>query len=149
MKVLMVCLGNICRSPLAHGIMDHLIADYDLSWTVDSAGTAGYHEGELPDERSIAEAQRHGLDITDQRSRKLTVDDFYSFDLIIAMDAQNYQNIIRLKPSDSNTKVEMMLNYSFPNENRQVPDPYYDGGFDLVYKMLYKACESLINSYTT
>lgn len=145
MKVLMVCLGNICRSPLAEGILQSKIADRDLHWSVDSAGTAGYHDGELPDERSIQVAHKHGIDITSQRSRKLIKEDFENFDLILAMDASNYNNIEKIRPEGNTTPVKMILNYSYPKENRQVPDPYYGGGFDAVYEMLVDACDALID----
>lgn len=141
----MVCLGNICRSPLAQGILENKIQSNKLDWTVDSAGTASYHVGELPDQRSIMTAKEHGIDITDQRSRKVTKDDFDHFDLILAMDASNYNNLRSMVHAEEKvSKVKMILNYAYPNENRQVPDPYYDGGFEKVYKMLDEACEKLI-----
>jgi len=147
MKILMVCLGNICRSPLAEGILQHMIDSKRLDWKVDSAGTAGYHEGELPDSRSIKVARENGIDITDQRSRKLTKVDFSTYNLILAMDASNYNNILSLKPNDSNAMVKMLLNYSHPGQNRQVPDPYYGGGFESVYDMISEACEKVISSH--
>lgn len=144
MKLLMVCLGNICRSPLAEGILQHMIEENKLDWRVDSAGTSALHAGELPDRRSIQTALEHGIDIRRQRSRPLQVSDFIDFDLILAMDAENYQNILKIKPADSTAEVKMIMNYAYPNENRQVPDPYYDGGFENVYNMLHKACTKLI-----
>ena len=147
MKILMVCLGNICRSPLAEGILQHMISERSLPWQVDSAGTASYHVGNSPDARSIKTAKENGIDISTQRSRQLMVSDFGKFDLILAMDAENYNNIKRLMPKNVNTKVEMILNYSHPGENRQVPDPYYEGGFDKVYDMLYEACDKVIETH--
>lgn len=143
-KILMVCLGNICRSPLAEGILQSkLSADF---FEIDSAGTAGYHVGELPDKRSIAVARKYGIDITNQRSRKFAVSDFKEFDLIFAMDESNYDNIISMI-DDSNDipKVKLILNELYPSENRNVPDPYYGGdqGFENVYKMLDEACENI------
>ena len=141
MKILMVCLGNICRSPLAEGILKSKV---DLSILIDSAGTSGYHEGALPDRRSIAIAQEMGIDITDQRSRKFIVRDFDTFDLIYAMDTSNYDNIIELaRNADDVSKVKMILNEAYPDQNLSVPDPYYGGeeGFSNVYKMLDEACE--------
>ncbi|WP_422091549.1 low molecular weight protein-tyrosine-phosphatase [Tenacibaculum ovolyticum] len=143
-KILMVCLGNICRSPLAEGILQSkLSADF---FEIDSAGTAGYHVGELPDKRSIAVARKYGIDITNQRSRKFVVSDFKEFDLIFAMDESNYDNIISMI-DDSNDipKVKLILNELYPSENRNVPDPYYGGdqGFENVYKMLDEACENI------
>lgn len=140
-KILMVCLGNICRSPLAEGI---LASKLDASkFMVDSAGTSGYHDGELPDKRSIATAKQHGLDITNQRSRKFVKDDFKIFDYIFAMDKSNYDNILALAETQENRdKVYMILNQISPNSNEEVPDPYYGGeqGFENVYQMLDEAC---------
>ena len=141
-KVLMVCLGNICRSPLAEGILHSKINSDKIF--VDSAGTAAYHIGNLPDKRSIAVASKYNIDITNQRARKFTVKDFDNFEFIYAMDESNYQNILMLARNiaDEN-KVKMILNETHPKENKSVPDPYYGGkqGFENVYKMLDEACE--------
>ncbi|CAL2055134.1 low molecular weight protein-tyrosine-phosphatase [Tenacibaculum sp. 190524A05c] len=142
MRVLMVCLGNICRSPLAEGILRSKV--FSDSIFVDSAGTSGFHQGELPDPRSIAIARIKGIDITDQRSRKFVVEDFDNFDLIYAMDQSNFNNILDLaKNSEDESKVKMILNESNPNQNLNVPDPYYGGdqGFENVYNMLDEACD--------
>ena len=136
-KILMVCLGNICRSPLAEGILQSKV-NKELVF-VDSAGTAAYHVGNLPDERSIAVAKQYGIDISNQQARKFTEKDFLNFDVIYAMDKSNYQNIISLATSDEDVeKVKMILNESQPDKNYSVPDPYYGGeiGFEEVYKML-------------
>ena len=142
MRILMVCLGNICRSPLAEGILrSKIISDTVI---VDSAGTSGFHQGELPDPRSIAVARLNGIDITNQRSRKFLVEDFDYFDLIYAMDQSNYYNILDLaRNNEDESKVRMILNESHPNQNLNVPDPYYGGdkGFDNVFRMLDEACE--------
>ena len=138
----MVCLGNICRSPLAHGILESKLPED--SFYVDSAGTSGYHNGELPDTRSIAVAKKYGLDLTNQRSRKFTRSDFRDFDIIYAMDQSNYHNILNLAESESDkSKVKLILNELSPNSNAEVPDPYYGGdqGFENVYKMLDDACD--------
>lgn len=141
----MVCLGNICRSPLAEGILQKMIDEKALDWKVDSCGTSGYHDGELPNIGSIQIADAHGLDIRYQRSRKFIPEDLDNFDLILAMDASNYQNIMRACRTDAHRdKIELILNYAYPGENRAVPDPYYEGGFDRVYDMIYKACEALV-----
>ncbi|WP_299120674.1 low molecular weight protein-tyrosine-phosphatase [uncultured Tenacibaculum sp.] len=140
-KILMVCLGNICRSPLAEGILQSKLSSQ--SFFVDSAGTAGYHVGELPDRRSIEVAKKYGIDITNQRSRKFVKSDFEDFDLIYAMDESNYSNIVSMTDDYNETqKVKMILNELYPNENRSVPDPYYGGdqGFENVYRMLDEAC---------
>ena len=144
-KILMVCLGNICRSPLAEGILQSKV-NKELVF-VDSAGTAAYHVGNLPDERSIAVAKQYGIDISNQQARKFTEKDFLNFDVIYAMDKSNYQNIISLATSDEDVeKVKMILNESQADKNYSVPDPYYGGesGFEEVYKMLNQACDSII-----
>ncbi|WP_299550203.1 low molecular weight protein-tyrosine-phosphatase [Seonamhaeicola sp.] len=140
-RILMVCLGNICRSPLAEGILkSKLNAD---SFFVDSAGTANYHTGSQPDRRSIAVARKYGLEIAHLRGRQFTVNDFDDFDFIYVMDESNYHNVTRLARNEDDTeKVNMILNEVYPNQNYDVPDPYYGGdqGFENVYKMLDEAC---------
>lgn len=141
-KVLMVCLGNICRSPLAEGILKSKVTASKVF--VDSAGTAAYHVGELPDPRSIEVARKYHIDLTDQRARKFTVSDFDNFDYIYAMDQSNYHNILSLaRNKEDESKVKLILNESYPKEDREVPDPYYGGdqGFENVYAMLDEACE--------
>ncbi|PIE99211.1 MAG: protein-tyrosine-phosphatase [Polaribacter sp.] len=140
-KILMVCLGNICRSPLAEGILKSKIDTNKIF--VDSAGTAGYHKGELPDSRSIAVAEKYGIDITNQRSRQFQIFDFDTFDIIYAMDNSNYDNIVKLARNKSDIqKVKLILN-EISNENLNVPDPYYGGtnGFEDVFQMLDEACD--------
>lgn len=141
MKVLMVCLGNICRSPLAEGILQSKVDTTKV--TVDSAGTAAWHSGEKPDKRSIAVAKKYGIDISHQRARNLTVEDFELFDKIYVMDRSNYINVCRLAPNEKAVaKVEMILNEVHPDSNAEVPDPYYGGeqGFEKVFAMLDEAC---------
>lgn len=143
----MVCLGNICRSPLAEGILQSKVNSNTVS--VDSAGTAAYHIGKLPDERSIEVAQKHGIDITKQRARKFVVKDFDEFDIIFAMDDSNYQNILSLARNNTDEqKVRMILNETHPTKNLSVPDPYYGGneGFENVYKMLDEACDIIADN---
>ena len=138
----MVCLGNICRSPLAEGILKSKVDTSKVF--VDSAGTAAYHVGELPDSKSIQVARKYHIDLTDQRARKFTVDDFDEFDRIYAMDQSNYYNIVSLARNETDkSKVKMILNESHPGHDREVPDPYYGGdqGFENVYAMLDEACE--------
>ncbi len=142
MKILMVCLGNICRSPLAEGILKSKVSPEEVY--VDSAGTAGYHVGELPDKRSVAVAKKYGIDITDQRSRKFSVADFDNFDIIYAMDESNFHNIVSLARNDEDAeKVKLILQEVSENETLSVPDPYYGGdqGFENVYAMLDEACD--------
>lgn len=151
MKILMVCLGNICRSPLAEGILKQKIQEHELDWKVDSAGTGSWHIGELPDPRSIAVAKKYGIDITDQRARQFQGEDLDEFDLIFAMDQSNYRDIIRLAYlGDKEEKVALILNLTTPGSNKSVPDPYWDdNGFDKVYHMLDTACDKLIEKYKT
>ncbi len=140
-KILMVCLGNICRSPLAEGILQSKLSTQNF--IVDSAGTGGWHAGELPDKRSIATAKNHGVDITSQRARQFRKGDFDTFDIIYTMDMSNYKDILSLAPNENaKQKVKLILNELFPDENVEVPDPYYGGlnGFEEVYRMLDEAC---------
>ncbi len=145
----MVCLGNICRSPLAEGIMKKKLDEHGLTGTVDSAGTASYHIGEKPDERSEEVARKNGIDISYQRARAFTRADFDRFDLIFAMDRENYNNIMRLARNDQDRrKVELILNRLYPGKDLEVPDPYYGGkdGFENVYRMLEASCEQIAQS---
>ena len=148
MRILMVCLGNICRSPLAEGIMKRKAAERGLGWVVDSAGTGSWHAGELPDRRSIDTARQFGIDITDQRARQFRPADLDLFDRIFVMDAQNLRDVLRHAQHDGHrAKVDLILNQLYPGENRSVPDPYYDDdGFAEVFRMLDTACEMFVRS---
>ena len=140
-KILMVCLGNICRSPLAKGILQSKLNSN--SAIIDSAGTAAYHTGNLPDIRSIKVASKNLIDISNQRARKFIIKDFDNFDVIFVMDEENYINIRSLSRNQSDlSKVKMILNEINPNLNESVPDPYYGGdqGFENVFKILDEAC---------
>lgn len=148
-KILFVCLGNICRSPAGEGIMQKIIADHNSSELVevDSAGTSGYHDGDLPDRRMRSHGSRRGYSFN-SLSRKFTVNDFDNFDLIIAMDDNNYDNIMRLSPDlESQKKVYRMVDFSQKHNYDHIPDPYYMGadGFELVLDLLEDACEGLYN----
>lgn len=144
----MVCLGNICRSPLAEGIVKKKAVSNELDWEVDSAGTSAWHAGENPDRRAIEVASKYGVDISDQRSRKITGRDIRYFDLILAMDTSNYNNVLELCENEvQRKKVKLILEYSYPGENRAVPDPYFEGGFEEVFHMLDQASERLIRTF--
>lgn len=149
MKVLMVCLGNICRSPLAEGILKHKLDQRNIEAFVDSAGTGGYHIGSLPDQRSIDIAEKYGINISDQRARKIRSVDFEEFDLIFAMDTYNYQDLRAMAKEAELGKIKMILNESNQGKNMSVPDPYYGGqdGFENVFQMLDLACENIVNNY--
>jgi len=147
MKILMVCLGNICRSPLADGILRFKAKSNNLNITVDSAGTSRWHVGENPDIRATATARKYGVDISKLVAREFSVKDFEEFDKIYVMDISNYRDIINLASTkEDEAKVEMILNLIHPGKNLSVPDPYFGGdeGFDNVFKMLDEACEEIV-----
>ncbi len=141
-RILMVCLGNICRSPLAEGILKSKVnTDF---YYIDSAGTSAFHRGELPDLRSIDIAKKNGIDITNQKSRQFIAADFDIFDLIYVMDESNKKDVLRLAKNNSDrNKVKLILNELTPGENINVPDPYYNNGFEKVYQMLDEACKKI------
>ncbi len=146
-KILMVCLGNICRSPMAEGIMRQKASLHQLPWKIDSAGTGGWHSGESPDSRAIAEMKKYGIDISQLRARQITVKDFDIFDHIFVMDSTNYIDVIRICRNDKDKrKVELFLNLLEPGKNKNVSDPYYGGqqGFTDVYEVLNKASDKFI-----
>ena len=146
-KVLFVCLGNICRSAMAQGILEAKAKEYGVNLLVDSAGTSDYHIGEAPDERMQAKALEYDVDISQQQARQFIYNDFQEFDYVFAMDSSNYNNILTLaKTYADKQKVTLFLNLVYPNENRNVPDPYYGGeaGFEEVYQLLDNACEVFI-----
>ena len=146
MRILMVCLGNICRSPLAEGILKNKSTHLDIY--VDSAGTAGYHVGNKPDARAIEIAQKYNIDLNNQRARQFSRKDFDEFDIIYAMDKNNYANLISLADNnEERNKIKMILNELDHDSFQSVPDPYYGGqeGFEKVYKLLDKACEKIVS----
>mgnify|MGYP003450439268 CR=1 FL=1 len=141
-KILMVCLGNICRSPLAEGILASKLPKN--KFVVDSAGTGSWHIGRQPDQRSIAVAKKHNINISKQRGRQFTKKDFKEFDYIYVMDSSNYHDVMRLSDNKSDQeKVQFILEELFPNENVDVPDPYYGvaNGFEVVFNMLDETCD--------
>jgi len=144
-SVLMVCLGNICRSPLAEGLFRHHVAGAGLEarYRIDSAGTGGWHVGASPHEGSVDIAQRHGINITDQCSRQVTAGELSEWDWIIAMDGSNRENLLRLGADPNRTRL--LLGFIPPGYDRDVPDPYYEGGFDRVYQMIDQGCAHLLD----
>ena len=148
MKILLVCLGNICRSPMAEGILRDMIRKQGLDWSTDSAGTGDYHVGEQPDKRAMKAMLDHDIDISDLRARQLHASDFEAFDVLLAMDANNLQNMRRLAPSKEHAmKARLMMDHAPDHALREVPDPYFGGdeGFEEVYQMLTIACANLID----
>lgn len=147
-RILFVCLGNICRSPLGEGILRKRAEERGLSHLVEtaSAGTGGWHEGDLPDHRSIAVGHANGIDITGQRARQLTLDDFNTYDLIFAMDRDNLRNLVRLAPHDSSADIHLFMDF-VSAASRDVPDPYYGGPkeFEHVFTMLDEGCRNLLD----
>lgn len=149
MKIMMVCLGNICRSPLAEGILQHKIDKAGFDWEVASSGTAGYHVGELPDVRSMAISRKHGVDISYQRSQKFQLSYLDEYDFILAMDIHNYEDILSLCTTDKQRqKVQLIMDYGDDPTIKEVPDPYYGGknGFVDVYDMLDEATEGFLQT---
>ncbi len=147
MKILMVCLGNICRSPLADGLLRKKVKEKGLNVIVDSCGTSDYHIGEMPDKRMQQTAKRHNIDISNLRARQFTKDDFKNFDCIYAMDSGNLSDIISLAETKEDiNKVKLILNELYINENKSVPDPYFGGneGFENVFNLLNLACDKII-----
>ena len=140
-KILMVCLGNICRSPLAEGILQSKLPSD--KFIVDSAGTGNWHAGEQPDKRSVKTAKSRGLDISTQRARQIKTSDFEDFDYIFVMDSSNYENVIKLAPNEAaKNKVTMIMDFLHADGGIEVPDPYFGGndGFENVYDMLDETC---------
>lgn len=147
MNILMVCLGNICRSPLAEGIFRRHVEARGLDWTIDSAGTGSWHVGERPDTRSIHEAFSHGIDISDQRARQLKTKDLTSFDFIFAMDRSNLHHILDLASREgTSARAFLFLDYAGRADLKEVPDPYWDNnGFSAVFQMIDKASPAIID----
>ncbi|MDB5116849.1 MAG: protein tyrosine phosphatase [Mucilaginibacter sp.] len=139
----MICLGNICRSPLAEGIMQHLVEQEGLDWEVDSAGTGNWHVGQGPDRRSVRTAREHGIDISQQVCRLFSISDFDTFDYILVMDKSNLANILAFARNDGDIKkVEMLLG------DKIVPDPYYDDAqFEPVFKLIEQGCRDFIKKH--
>jgi protein-tyrosine phosphatase len=149
-KILMVCLGNICRSPMAEGILRYQLKEQGYLTHIDSAGTGGWHAGEHPDTRAIQAMNHHGIDISNLVARQFIKNDFDQFDLILAMDTTNYKDIIRLSPDQTSTqKVQLILSYIPGAKDLSVPDPWYGNqdGFEKVYQLLNQACREVIKTH--
>ncbi|HET9055708.1 MAG TPA: low molecular weight protein-tyrosine-phosphatase [Chitinophagaceae bacterium] len=147
MKILMVCLGNICRSPLAEGILQQKAWINGLPWSVESAGTGAYHAGEPPHRLSQKVARLNGIDISKQRARQFVKEDFDRFDFIYVMDSSNYNDVKRMSGKYWNeNKIDLLLNEIHPGQNRAVPDPWYgtEEGYHEVFKMIDEACDNII-----
>ena len=147
MKILMVCLGNICRSPMAEGILRKKAVENKLDVEIDSAGTGSWHVGQHPDERAIQTAKQFGVDISKLKGRHFSSNDFEEFDKIFVMDSENYKNVLALAKNENHkTKIDLILNAGKPGSDLSVPDPYYGGddGFIEVFNMIDRACEAII-----
>lgn len=148
MKILMVCLGNICRSPLAEGIMKTKLSD---TFFVDSAGTISMHEGEHPDKRAVKTAANHGIDISKQQSRPITSSDFEHFDLIYCMDCKVYQDVISKAPHEQKQKISLFLEAEGNSADTEVPDPYWGDmkDFEHVFQLLDNRCNTIAQQLMT
>ncbi|HMO33669.1 MAG TPA: low molecular weight protein-tyrosine-phosphatase [Lacibacter sp.] len=152
MRILMVCLGNICRSPLAEGILQDKAWKAGLSWTVESAGTGSWHAGEPPHRLSQKVARLNQIDISQQRARQLAAEDFVRFDRIYVMDSANYQDARTIAGNNwDERKVDLLLNALYPGENRGVPDPWYgtEAGYHDVFALIAEACDRIVASHIT
>ncbi|PIB23521.1 phosphotyrosine protein phosphatase [Amylibacter kogurei] len=144
MRILFVCLGNICRSPTAHGVFRQMAADAGLDVVVDGAGTGAWHIGNPPDRRATLMAATRGYDLSDLRARQVSARDFTDFDLILAMDNNNLQDLRQMAPTGAGAKLKLFMDYAPNNPHREVPDPYYNDGFDVVLDMIEQASAGLI-----
>lgn len=146
----MVCLGNICRSPLAEGILKHKCEQQNLDWEIDSAGTGKWHIGSQPDKRSIEVAKKYGIDISQQKARTVNSNDYEYYDLIYAMDKSNESDLLAWALDNKEAqKIKLIMSEIDTKNPESVPDPYWnDNGFELVFKMLDEACDKIIEKYT-
>ena len=152
MKILFVCLGNICRSPMAEGILKELAAKHQLDWHIESAATESYHIGKPPDNRAIRTCKKHGIDISSQRARKLTHADFGNFDIVYALAEEVMVEINQSHSTKAiQSELKLLLDEEFPGQHRSVPDPWYgdEAGFEPVFQLIRNACETIISKYGT
>ncbi len=151
MRVLIICMGNICRSPIAHGVVRERLHRHGLAQRVeiDSAGTHRYHQGSPPDERALAAAARRGIDISDLRARQVEAEDFETFDLLLAMDEQNLQALRSMAAPHHHDKIHLFMEYAGDERGRIVPDPYFGGpvGFEQVLDMAEEAADRLMQRW--
>lgn len=152
-RILFICMGNICRSPSAEGVFRHLVESKELSeqFEIDSAGTGNWHAGNPPDTRAQLTAKQRGIDLSGLRARQVNVSDFDNFDLIIAMDNDNLENLRELCPPTQHHKIKLLLSFSNSYHQTEVPDPYYggDNGFETVLDMIEDSCDQLLKSLMT
>lgn len=142
-------MGNICRSPMAQGILEHQLKLQNLDWEIDSAGTGGWHKGEAPDKRAVAEAKKNGIDISQQQARQIQLEDFQKFDHIFVMDTDNYNDVRNLTQNEEfKNKVQFLTEYLYPKRNVAVPDPYYNGRFSEAFELMDTAIEKLLAKLT-
>ena len=141
-------MGNICRSPTAEGVFRSIIKknNHSEKFEIDSAGTHAYHIGNPPDSRSQTTAISYGVDLSNQKARQVHESDFYYYDFIIAMDVNNLEILKSICPNESQSQIQLLLDYHPSNELQSVPDPYYEGKFDEVFDMVYSACSSFFES---
>ncbi|WP_027835869.1 low molecular weight protein-tyrosine-phosphatase [Maritalea myrionectae] len=147
-SILLVCLGNICRSPTAHAVLQQMAQQQGINLTIDSAGTGDWHIGHTPDERAMNAAKSRGYDLSQLRARQVEPDDFYRYDLILAMDRSNLKNLKKLAPKDATAQVELFLPYG-DSATEEVPDPYFggEGGFDHVLDLIENASRKILARY--
>jgi protein-tyrosine phosphatase len=150
MKILMVCLGNICRSPIAEGVLQDLANNHNLNWTVESAGTNQFHIGEAPHKSSQKVCKENGIDISHQRARRFKKEDFVEYDLIYALATDVIDEMkILTQPHFNETKVQLLLDVIYPGENKSVTDPWYgaEAGYYPVFEEIKKCCEAIVSKY--
>ena len=142
----MVCLGNICRSPMEQGALENMVRERSLAVTVDSAGTENWHFNKSPDYRAQKVAASRGWEISAQKARQILSSDFNNFDLILAMDGNNLSNIEKIRPKNSKTSIRLLLEFS-SMVNKNLPDPYYTNDFETVATLIENSCENFLNQY--